>query len=768
MPVDVFADMNERQREAIAHIDGPLLVVAGAGSGKTRVITHRIAHLIQRGVRPDHILAITFTNKAAGEMQERVEGLLHLRTPWIATFHSAAMRILKLEQRHLGLAHPFTIIDADDQLKAWRRVLERLGIDSKDLDPRVVAAQVSRWKNELKSHTEVARLNAHEGRDPYEDDRILACYRAYVAQCREECVFDFDDLLFETVALFEREPEVLARYRERFPYILIDEYQDTNHAQYRFFRLLGEHGNICATGDPDQAIYGWRGADISNILRFEQDYPDCRVVLLEQNYRSTKTILAAAQAVVEHNTQRKPKTIFTDNPQGEPIRLITVDDQDDEAMAVAAAVDRMHADGVPYHDIAVFYRMNAQSRTVEEWLIRRAVPYRIIGGTRFYDRAEVKDLLAYSRLLINPRDLASLLRIINVPRRGIGDQTLAQLRGLAQQAGVPPFEVLMTEDLLERVAVGRAAKPLRAFAALMRRLMAEDLNDAAACLQRIMDLTDLAQHYERTDPEKAAERVDNLMEALTAAEQFGETRPGAGLEAFLDHVSLLTSQDNRGTSDQMVLMTLHAAKGLEFPYVFIVGCEQGILPLIRKGQQPDYEEERRLMYVGITRAMQRLYLSCAASRRVYNEWINYEPSMFLAEIPDHCIDHASRRRRPQAYGHIPMRDGPGYPGASMAGHIRGEHDDQEAAQLLEQLKGRLLTSGAALKQALNASHTNRPPRRADLKLKPGMAIIHQTLGPGTVVRLSGRAQAARITIDFQGVGRRTLALPPTMAQLRLP
>ncbi|MFW5751276.1 MAG: ATP-dependent helicase [Planctomycetota bacterium] len=778
MAVDVFYGMNDRQREAIAHGDGPLLVVAGAGSGKTRVITHRIAHLIQGGVRPDHILAITFTNKAAGEMQERVEDLLGLRTPWITTFHSAGLRILKLEQARLGLAHPFTIIDADDQKKMWKRVLAELELDPKQFDPRAVAATVGRWKNEL-----ITVEKAAEQVDDARGDELLACYRTYVRLCREECVYDFDDLLLEPVRLFEQDGELLARYRERFPHILIDEYQDTNHAQYRFFRLLAAHGNICATGDPDQAIYGWRGADINNILDFETDFPNCRVVLLEQNYRSTKCILAAAQAVVEHNVQRKDKTIFTDNAAGEPIRLITVDDQDDEAMAIAAAIDRLGSEGRRLSDIAVFYRMNAQSRTLEEWLIRRGVPYRIFGGTRFYDRGEVKDLLAYCKLLVNPRDLLCLQRIINVPRRGIGAKTFGLLRRLAGEQGVALFEVLMTESLLERVAVGRAERPLRAFVALLRRLQDLDLRDTADCIEQVLQLTGLEEFHLENDPERGQERAANLREALTAAQQFALAHPDAGLEGFLDHVSLLTSQDNRhGGEDQVALMTLHASKGLEFPVVFIAGCEQGVLPLVREGHSADYEEERRLMYVGITRAQERLFLSRAVSRQHQGRWTRNPPSMFLAEIPDGCIEHRDRVCRPEQAARRGVKDGPGYPEASLADYLTGDGGAAAAQELLSQMRGRLLTTGSALKASLGAdpgSAGAAQRRRAAAgaaaiaaagglcveDLQPGLRIRHRSIGVGTVLRLAGPEDDPTIHIDFDDLGEKELLLAYAAAQL---
>ena len=424
MPVDVFKGMNEQQREAIAHLNGPLLVVAGAGSGKTRVITHRIANIIQHGVRPDRVLAITFTNKAAGEMKERIERLLGLKTPWITTFHSAGLRILKLEHARTGFQTPFSVIDEDDQKRIYKRIYKELELDPKVVDPRKLIWRISQWKNQL---TDIAKF------EPNDDIDIWAqrCHEVHARICQEECLVDFDDLLVRPVRMLEADDELRKKYVERFPYILVDEFQDTNQVQYRFLRLLGEHRNICATGDPDQAIYGWRGADIDNILNFEKDFPGCKVVLLEQNYRSTKVILRAAQGVVSHNEKRKDKTIRTDNPEGQPLRLLAVDDEMDESLAVAAAVDRMRDAGKTLSEIGVFYRTNAQSRVVEDGLRRRGIPYRVVGGVRFYDRLEVKDLLAYLKLLVNPRDRVSLERIANVPKRGVGESTLDQLFSLA-------------------------------------------------------------------------------------------------------------------------------------------------------------------------------------------------------------------------------------------------------------------------------------------------------------------------------------------------
>jgi DNA helicase-2/ATP-dependent DNA helicase PcrA len=731
MKIDVFKDMNEQQREAIAHMQGPLLVVAGAGSGKTRVITHRIANIIQQGTRPDRILAITFTNKAAGEMKERVHRLLGLQTPWITTFHSSGLRLLKMETQHLGFAHPFTVMDEEEQLKRFKRIYKDLVIDPKIIDPRKVRWRISWWKNQL---TDIHKV------EPADDTDVIAkkCFVRYEEICREECVLDFDDLLVMPVRLLESQPQLRTKWIERFPYILIDEYQDTNKAQYRFVQLLGEHRNICATGDPDQAIYGWRGADIENILNFERDYPGCKVVLLEQNYRSTKTILRAAQGVVSHNELRKDKTIRTDNEEGLPIFVLAVDDEMDESFAIAAAIERLVGEGVKLSGMAVFYRTNAQSRVLEDGLRRRGLPYRILGGTRFYDRREVKDLTSYLKLLINPRDRDAFERIANIPKRGIGEKALETIGELAEEEGVGMLEVLERDHLLERVAVGRNAKSLRELSRAWRMVRVLPQTNPAACVRGVIELVGLEEHYRATEePREAQERVANIREVITAAEQFQEASPDGGLGGFMELVSLVTEPEAFASSqktDQVTLMTLHSAKGLEFPVVFISGCEDGVLPLQRQGQTADLEEERRLMYVGITRAMKQLYLSRARCRMAYGQTFRNPASMFLAEIPPDCF------RAKDATGRHAVP-------AATAGLARAERALQEAFE------------GGALKRG---SDLKRPGQEADALVladdphAPSERIVHSLFGFGTVVEMRGPRDARSIIIDFEDHGRKEL------------
>ncbi len=765
MAIDVFKDMNPEQREAIGHLDGPLLVIAGAGSGKTRVITHRIAHIIQaKAVRPDRILAITFTNKAAGEMKERVHRLIGLQTPWITTFHSAGLRFLKQEAERLGFEHPFTVLDQDDQVRIYRRIIKDNGWDPKAVDAKKVQSRISAWKNDMKD------IAAYQS-DDEEAMWAKRCWEHYARICRAECQLDFDDLLVKPVELMERDPDLRAKWVERFPYILIDEFQDTNTVQYRLVKLLGVHRNVCATGDPDQAIYGWRGADLGNILTFEQDFQPCRRVLLETNYRSTKIILRAAQGVVANNERRMDKTIRTNNADGERIRVLAVDDEADEAFAVAAAIDRMRGLGRPLNHIAVFYRISSLSRTLEDALRRRDLPHRIIGGLRYYDRAEIKDVLAYLRLMVNPADRTSLARIANVPRRGLGPASVEKLFTLADDEQVGPMEVLERDDLLDRIAVGRAGTGFRDLARIWRMLRVVPKGDPVACVRAVLGFTSIEEHYVRDDSEEesdealpgakrkageaaetGAEKVANVREMVNAAVGYREAHADGGLNGFLEHVALVTSVDqDDDTADQVRLMTLHAAKGLEFPVVFIVACEQGIFPLMRGGQIADLEEERRLMYVGITRAMEELYLSRARQRRQWGETARTEDSQFLLEIPADCFTDkdASTNRPPPP----PKRWQRGSQGRGS--YVR---DAIPAAR----------RRGGDPRTDLREPEGDEPPDAqddpddepvifTDDPFRPGDRIVHDLFGQGRVERLTGSSGNRTLVVRFERHGRKELA-----------
>jgi DNA helicase-2/ATP-dependent DNA helicase PcrA len=783
MPFDPFKGMNESQREAIASLDGPLLVVAGAGSGKTRVITHRIGNIIQsKGVKPDHVLAITFTNKAAREMQERVMRLISLQTPWITTFHSAGLRILKMESSHLGMEHPFTILDEDDQKKLFKEVYQEVKLDPKVIEPKRIQHRISAWKNEL--------VNI-EKREPTDDLEAWAikCHAVYRRLCHEHCHLDFDDLLVMPVRLFESEPAVLKKWQERFPYILVDEYQDTNTVQYRLLRMLGEHRNICATGDPDQAIYGWRGADIKNILNFAKDFPDCKKVLLEQNYRSTKVILRAAQGVVQNNTEREDKTIRTDNDEGQPLTLVAVDDEVDESYGVAAKVESLkRSKNRAWADFAVFYRTNAQSRIIEDGLRRRGIPYRIVGGQRFYDREEVKHVLAWLKLLINPSDRMALGRIANVPKRGVGEKTLDALYELADEALVTPAEVLDQDDLLERVAVGRNGPPLRDLSRVWRSLKRLPKANPAACVRGAIDLTGLPEHYRKgAEAAEAQDRIANMYEVITAAEQYHESYPEGGIDGFLDLVSLNTGAEAREEvgehADRVTLMTIHGSKGLEFPVVFITGCEDGVFPLRRMGVVENIEEERRLMYVGITRAMNELYLSRARCRMMYGQTFRNEPSQFLSEIPSDCFeskDATGRRPLPEPteflnpkmkklYEATRDRLGKQFPGGlttgaalkaqQQGGSISGSAGKNQEPEEFPDDDDFIEDSLGRIRRKATKAGPDAPEVFSDDPYQPGEAVIHSVFGKGTVRGLRGPPESRTIVIAFnQPVGLKELQL----------
>ncbi len=773
MAFDPFKGMNEPQREAIAALDGPLLVVAGAGSGKTRVITHRIGNIIQaKQVRPDRILAITFTNKSAREMQERVLRLIGLQTPWITTFHSAGLRMLKIESARLGMEHPFTIIDEDDQKKLYKQVFAELKLDPKVIEPKRIAHRISMWKNEL---VDIGKVEPVDDLESWSQK----AYAVYRRLCHANCQLDFDDLLLMPVRLFEQDEKMLAKWQERFPYILVDEYQDTNQAQYRLLRLLGSHRNICATGDPDQAIYGWRGADIKNILSFEKDFEGCRKILLETNYRSTKVILRAAQGVVQNNLLRENKTIRTDNPEGKPLTLVAVDDEVDESYGVAAKIDAMHRgaggkEGRPWGAFAVFYRTNAQSRILEDGLRRRGIPYRIVGGLRFYDREEVKHVLAWLKLVVNPADRMALARVANVPKRGVGEKALDALYELADDALTTPVAILDQDELLERVAVGRNSVPLRDLARVLRSLRRLPKTNPAACVRGAIELTGLPEHYRKAEEAaEAQDRIANMYEVVTAAEQYQEMYPDGGVEGFIDLVSLNTGSEAKeelgAAADRVTLMTLHASKGLEFPVVFVTGCEDGVFPLRRMGIVENLEEERRLMYVGITRAMQELYLSRARCRMMYGQTFRNEPSQFLSEIPDDCFesrDATGRRPLPEPTGHLnpqlakamaaaQKRLGAQFTtGAALKraqeGEAAGNDDFPDDDDFIEDSLGRV-------RRKARPAEADGPEVLAGDPFAPGDAVIHSVFGRGTVVGLRGSPDARTILIDFTPpVGRKEL------------
>jgi DNA helicase-2/ATP-dependent DNA helicase PcrA len=634
--------LNPEQREAVKHTEGPLLIMAGAGSGKTRVLTHRIAYLlIEKEVAPWNILAITFTNKAAKEMQDRLRQLTGPLADdlWVSTFHSMCVRILRRDADRIGINRNFTILDSTDQQSVMKQILNDLNIDSKKFNPRAILGTISAAKNELKTAEDFAKT----AKGPYEEI-VRDAYFEYEKRLLKNHSLDFDDLIMTTIHLFRRVPETLEYYRRKFQYIHVDEYQDTNHAQYTLVNLLaGRFRNLCVVGDSDQSIYRWRGADIRNILDFEKDYPDAKVILLEQNYRSTKKILEAANAVIDHNVNRKPKRLWTENEDGRPIEYYRADNERDEGRYIADKIKELCKEGFKYQDIAVLYRTNAQSRVIEEMLMGANIPYRMVGAIKFYERKEIKDLLAYLRLIANPDDDISFARIVNVPKRGIG---AASLDKLAEYALENDLSLMGAIQEIEMTGVSkRAAAALSAFAEqIFNWSRMQEYLSVTELVEEVLDKSGYRQALKDERTLEAQSRLENLDEFLSVTKAFEAENDDKSLVAFLTELALdsdyaVEEEAGGAPNDGVTLMTLHAAKGLEFPVVFLAGMEEGVFPHIRSlGEDEEMEEERRLAYVGITRAEKRLYLTNARLRTLFGTTNMNPESRFIEEIPDHLIE----------------------------------------------------------------------------------------------------------------------------------
>ena len=649
--MSIYDTLNEPQREAVLHADGPLLILAGAGSGKTRVLTHRIAYLIEElGVNPWNILAITFTNKAAGEMRQRVDNLVGFGSEsiWVSTFHSMCVRILRRFIDRLGYDSRFTIYDTDDQKTLMKAVCKKVDIDTKQFKERMLLSVISSAKNEMILPEEF-ELNA--GGD-FAQLKIAKVYREYEAQLKANNALDFDDLLVKTVQLLQTQPDVRENYQERFRYIMVDEYQDTNTVQFKLVSLLaGKYRNLCVVGDDDQSIYKFRGANIRNILDFEKEYPDAKVIKLEQNYRSTGNILNAANGVIRNNKGRKNKTLWTANGEGEKISLRQFDTAYDEAEFIAEEIKKEVRDGASYNDNAVLYRTNAQSRLLEEKFIAMNIPYKIVGGINFYARREIKDILAYLKTVDNGQDDLSVRRIINVPKRGIGLTTINRIQEAADERGISFYEALLAPEMIP--GVGRSASKLDSFAALIEYFKGQAEKESLTdLLNEILDMTGYAQNLEADDEIDAESRLQNIEELLNKAAAYEEDCEDrdekATLNGFLEEVALVADIDSlEEDQDYVVLMTLHSAKGLEFPHVYLAGMEDGLFPsyMTITGDDPEeLEEERRLCYVGITRAEQKLTLTCARKRMVRGETQYNRISRFVSEIPPELLDTGSRKR----------------------------------------------------------------------------------------------------------------------------
>lgn len=642
----IFDTLNDRQCEAVKHTEGPLLITAGAGSGKTKVLTCRIAHLLELGVAPYRILAITFTNKAAKEMKERVTNLVGAQADsiWLSTFHSFCAKLLRFEvDGFYGYTRNFTIYDSSDQLVLVKDCLKKLNLDDKQFMPRSVLGTISSAKNVLMD----AKAFAAKASDFYEQ-KVADVYALYQEKLRENNAVDFDDLLFLAVRLLQEKEDVREKYQSRFQYILVDEYQDTNHAQYALTKILAARWrNICVVGDADQSIYAWRGADIRNIIDFTRDYPDAASIKLEQNYRSTKTILHAANAVIDNNESRPKKTLWTENPAGNKIIHYQAQTEHDEADYIAGVIYNRHEiSHEPYGDMAILFRTNAQSRVLEEKLMRYAIPYTMVGGTKFYDRKEIKDVLAYLRLLYNPEDSLSLTRIINVPKRNIGATTMEHVAAYAEEQGISLFEALSSTD--EIPVTKRARTSLENFAAMIFDLLNDiEGKDVLSLIETVIKQTgygDMLDKEAEHDPQGES-RKENVGEFLSVAKDYMDSNPDGNLQDFLENVALVSDVDDFESSDSKVtLMTLHAAKGLEFPVVFLTGLDEGLFPHSRTLLDPaQVEEERRLAYVGITRAERQLYVTNAITRTMYGRISAYMPSRFLAEIPPQLMEDYHRK-----------------------------------------------------------------------------------------------------------------------------
>lgn len=738
-PSALLEGLNEQQRAAVEHTGSPLLIVAGAGSGKTRVLTHRIAYLLgARSTHPGQILAITFTNKAAGEMKERVEELVGPRANamWVSTFHSACVRILRRESKKLGFTSSFSIYDAADSKRLMALVCRDLDLDPKRFPPKSFSAKISNLKNELIDEETFAGQAA----DGFEKT-LAEAYVMYQARLREANALDFDDIIMTTVNLLQAFPDVAEHYRRRFRHVLVDEYQDTNHAQYTLVReLVGTDteettaAELCVVGDADQSIYAFRGATIRNILQFEEDYPTARTILLEQNYRSTQTILSAANAVIERNENRRPKNLWTDAGAGSEITGYVADTEHDEAQFVADEIDRLtDAGDAKAGDVAVFYRTNAQSRVFEEVFIRVGLPYKVVGGVRFYERKEVRDVLAYLRVLANPEDSVPLRRILNVPKRGIGERAEAMIDALSLREKITFPQALRRVDEAYGMAA-RSANAVKRFNTLMEELhtIVESGAGPATVLEAVLERTGyLAELQASTDPQDET-RIENLQELAAVALEFeqdrGEENPGT-LADFLEQVALVADSDQIPDEDTegsgvITLMTLHTAKGLEFPVVFLSGMEDGVFPHMRAlGQTKELEEERRLAYVGITRARERLYLTRSTMRSAWGQPAYNPPSRFLEEIPDQYV----RWRR----------TGPATPSASMGGIASTPPSGLSSG--LSTSRSRTGGSGFA---------TRRAQERPVVALAIGDRVTHDSFGLGTVVAVKGSGDNAEATIDF--------------------
>lgn len=742
--MDIFEGLNPAQRKAVEHMQGPLLIMAGAGSGKTKVLTCKIANLLAHDVAPYNILAITFTNKAAAEMRDRVDRMIgsQAKNVWLSTFHSFCARFLRREIEALeGYKKNFVIYDSADSQTVIKSCLKELNLDDKQYAPSAVQSMISNAKNALQGVRDF-----ETAADNFFAQRVAEVYRMYQKKLRENNALDFDDLLMVTVTLLQEIDEVRLKYQKRFKYILIDEYQDTNGAQYLLAKLLADgFRNLCVVGDADQSIYGWRGADIRNIMDFEKDYPDAVTIKLEQNYRSTKKILMAANAVIENNIERKPKELWTENADGEKITAYTASDERDEANFIAMTITKQKTIfNTPYGDMAVLYRTNSQSRVIEEGLMRAGIPYTMVGGLKFYDRKEIKDIMAYLRVIYNPADNLSLTRIINVPKRGLGDATIGKLVAFAAEQNISLFDVISSPNLVSAVPgiTARVKRPLEIFCEFVFKMMAyQDNLSVKELISHVLDESGYLAELEAENKPENITRIDNLKELLSLAAEFAKGEEPPTLENFLANVALVSDVDNAELEDDRVtLMTLHSAKGLEFPLVFMAGLEEGLFPHSRTlMNESELEEERRTCYVGITRARRKLYMTCAKMRMVFGKTVAYPESRFLKEIPEECIERLIVRSN--AYGFAAQSAGGGRPLGFSVGFNNG-------------MRTNSMQSRALGSEPVKAASSVKPD--SSIVWKVGDKAQHGKWGVGTIVSVKGSGEEVELHIAFPEQGVKAL------------
>ena len=740
--------MNDRQAEAVQTTEGPLLIMAGAGSGKTRVLTHRIAYLIdEKMVNPWNILAITFTNKAAREMRERAEKLkTEAQDCLIATFHSMCVRILRREADHIGYNRNFTIVDPGEQRTLMKRILKNLNLDPKKWNERAILGTISNAKNDLIDEVAYANLAG----DMY-TEIVAKCYTAYQKELRQSEAMDFDDLIMLTLRLFDQNPDVLTYYQQRYQYIHVDEYQDTNHAQYQLVKLLASRfKNICVVGDADQSIYGWRGADMQNILDFEKDYPEAKVVLLEENYRSTKTILQAANEVIRNNRNRPPKNLWTQNEDGEEIVYYRANDEQGEALFVARTIDQLSREGYSHKDFAVLYRTNAQSRTVEEALLKSNIPYTMVGGTKFYSRKEIRDVISYLNLIANPSDNISYERVVNEPKRGVGPGTMEKIRDFASSQEMSLLDA--SANILLSPVKGKAAQAVYDFANMLLDLR-EHLDDytVTELVEAVLEKTGYAAALVAQATLESQARIENIEEFLSVTKNFDESPDNSSDESGLDKLSrflndlalIADTDDGDQESSEVTLMTLHAAKGLEFPVVFLVGMEENVFPLSRASEDEDeLKEERRLAYVGITRAEKILYLTNANSRMLYGKTNYNQPTRFLREISSDLLDYQGLARPSNSSFKV------SYTNSDTSKFGQG----MSLAQALQERKRQAAPSSISTGSLPFGKSSQSQPSKPEVAWAIGDIAHHKKWGDGTVLAVSGSGNSQELKINFPEVG----------------